>query len=617
MSLFIRLSIVFYFFTLPAFARQGVTLTEAADKVVLSNSFVKATILKKTATIISLKYKDLELMGRPHPHWNVVGSDDEKEVKKFPEKVIYAVKTNPASNGGERVEVSFKYLYEGNNETLPFDIDLRFALGKEDQGIYLSALWKHRRGYPAFELGQGRMITVLNPKIFDFYTVDANRKRKMASAEDVKKGIRMNVKEANILTTGIRKGEVEHKYDYSAILAQTPAWGWTSTEKKIGLWMINPSFEYINGGPTQVGNTGHVETILLNHWHDSHYGGAPLLFKQDEEWEKFAGPFFLYLNSNASNDDLWKDALNQAQKQKAKWPFSWVDDKEYLPANERSTISGQIKVSDPYSPELKFSNMWVGLALADNSAKEVNWQYEGKNYQFWVKADSKGNFTIPNIRPGNYNLFAFADGILGEFKKTGISVKSAEKTNLGQLVYTPVRTGKTLWEIGVPDRSAAEFKHGDNYWKWGLYMQYPKEFPKDVNYIIGKSDWRTDWNYCQPGVIDEKYNVVRGTTWKITFDVPEQLTGKATLRLAFCGSRKAEVIHVGLNDKSIGRAGPLPEMGVMHRDGIRGKQEDISIPFDASLLKKGSNTITLSFNPKNWAFGVLYDYLRLEVAEKK
>ena len=29
--------------------------------------------------------------------------------------------------------------------------------------------------------------------------------------------------------------------------------------------------------------------------------------------------------------------------------------------------------------------------------------------------------------------------------------------NLGPLVYRPPRNGPTVWEIGVPDRSAAEF----------------------------------------------------------------------------------------------------------------------------------------------------------------
>ncbi|WP_114781216.1 polysaccharide lyase family protein [Botryobacter ruber] len=609
-------SLLFLLTFVPCFSQQRVVLTEKPDRVILANQHVTATINRKTATITSLLYKGLELMGqRPHPHWNVVGEDEEVTVRKFPNKVIYSVSIDPAKNQGERVEVSFKFLYEGDTATLPFDIDLRFALGQEDRGVYLSALWKRRPGYPAFELGQGRMITVLNPQVFDFYTVDAHRQGVMATAEDVKNGIRMNVKEAKKLTTGVHQGKVEHKYDYAAILAQTPAWGWTSTAKKVGFWMINPSFEYINGGPTQVGNTGHVEAILLNHWHDSHYGGQPLNFKEDEEWEKFIGPFFLYCNAGPTHDEMWKDALAQAGTQRNRWPYTWVKAKAYPQKQERGVVSGQIEIQDPYVADVKFKNMWVGLAVAETSSKEVNWQYEGKAYQFWVQADEQGNFSIPNIRPGTYNLYAFAAGVLGEFKKTGITISPASTVNLGKLAFKPQRFGKQVWEIGIPDRSAAEFRHGDHYWQWGLYMRYPKEFPDDVNYVIGKSDWSKDWNYSQPGVLAEDYSVLRGTTWKISFDMPEHVSGQGTLRLAFCGSRKGEVIQVALNGKPIGKAGPLPTMGVMHRDGIRGKQEEYDIPFDARLLKKGTNTISLSFNPRNWAFGVLYDYVRLELKE--
>jgi rhamnogalacturonan endolyase len=432
----------------------------------------------------------------------------------------------------------------------------------------------------------------------------------MASAIDVKNGIIKNVKEAKLLTTGIRKGEVEHKYDYSALLAQTPTWGWTSTQKNVGFWMINPSFEYINGGPTQVGNTGHVEAILLNHWQDGHYGGGSLTFKQNEDWEKFVGPFFYYCNSAENNDLMWQDAIKESENQRSQWPFSWVKDKAYPKKQERGILNGQIKVNDPFVSQ--FSNMWVGLATTDK-----NWQYEGKNYQFWARADSNGHFSIPNIRAGKYTLYAFADGILGEFKKTDITITSGNKLDIGQQNWTPLRYGKPLWEIGIPNRTAAEFKHGDHYWQWGLYMLYPKEFPNDVNFTIGKSDWRKDWNYCQPAVIDDSYNVVKNTTWSINFNIPEQKKGKATLRMAICGSRRGEIINVSLNDKPIGNTGHLPEMGVMHRDGIRGKEVEINLSFDAKLLQKGSNTIKLSFNAKKWPFGILYDYLRLELDESK
>jgi rhamnogalacturonan endolyase len=602
---------------LPCGAQQPVKLTDTGKTVILSNEYVRVTINKQRAFISSLIYKNLEMIGKQHVNWNIVGSDeDESRMRNFPPKADYSIRINPQNNAGERAEVTFKYTFNGDTTTNPIDMDIRFSLGRTDKGVYLSAVIRHRAGYPAFNIGQGRMIVELNPAVFDFYTVDSNRQRKMATGFDVKNGLRRNVKEANLLTTGIRKGEVEHKYDYAAILAQTPTWGWTSTEKHVGVWMINPSTEYMNGGPTQVGITGHVECILLNHWHDGHYGGGEISFTENENWEKFIGPIFLYCNASDNQPQMWNDAKNEATKQRALWPFSWVNDKQYPQKMERATLSGQIQVNDPAPFDVEFSDMWVGLACtSDSSSKEINWQYEGKNYQFWVKADKSGNFVIPNIRSGKYSLYAFANGILGEYKKPDIAISAGSTINLGTLVWTPVRYGKQLWGIGIPDRSAAEFRHGNHYWQWGLYMLYPEEFPNDVNFTIGKSDWSNDWNYCQPTVIGEDYKVIRGTTWTISFDLPQQVTGKATLRLAICGSRNCETIKVGVNGVNVGNTGHLPHMGVMHRDGIRGKEIEIDIPFDAKLLKSGTNKITLSLNARNWTFGVLYDYLRLELDE--
>ena len=61
------------------------------------------------------------------------------------------------------------------------------------------------------------------------------------------------------MTTGRFKGKAEHKYGYSALLAETPAYGWCSTAKSLGVWMINPSTEYIAGGPTKMELTGHLD----------------------------------------------------------------------------------------------------------------------------------------------------------------------------------------------------------------------------------------------------------------------------------------------------------------------------------------------------------------------
>jgi hypothetical protein len=65
----------------------------------------------------------------------------------------------------------------------------------------------------------------------------------------------------------------------------------------------------------------------------------------------------------------------------------------------------------------------------------------------------------------------------------------------------------------------------------------------------------------------------------------------------------------------LGGTGPLPDTGVMQRDGIRGYWVERRVPFDAALLREGRNVIALTVPARSWVEGVLYDYLRLEVSQ--
>ena len=94
-------------------------------------------------------------------------------------------------------------------------------------------------------------------------------------------------------------------------------------------------------------------------------------------------------------------------------------------------------------------------------------------------------------------LHTIADGVPGEFSQTNVTVAAGKSLEMGRLEWKPVRHGKPLWEIGVPDRTAREYLHGDHFWQWELYNDYPKDFPNDVNFVVGKSDFHKDWNYCQ------------------------------------------------------------------------------------------------------------------------
>lgn len=111
-------------------------------------------------------------------------------------------------------------------------------------------------------------------------------------------------------------------------------------------------------------------------------------------------------------------------------------------------------------------------------------------------------------------------------------------------MYEPPREGPTLWEIGTPDRSAAEFfvpephpayvnrlyvhspdrsstthqlrpifffillltsdflvspgAFGNRFRQYGLWERYAELYPtQDLVYVVGESDYTRDWFYAQ------------------------------------------------------------------------------------------------------------------------
>jgi rhamnogalacturonan endolyase len=397
---------------------------------------------------------------------------------------------------------------------------------------------------------------------------------------------------------------------------------------------------------------------------------------------------------------LWQDALARFEVEEQRWPYAWLVDAHYPSAWQRGSVNGRIVLNDRFAPGSSMSNIMVGVTAPDymlpvvgfgggggggfgrrfgtnafsragftNAAGFTNfpprgaggasggfpsggfaggigrngfpqkqdWQRDSKFYQFWVRTDEYGRFNIPNVRPGNYWLRAIADGVMGEFVITNVVVNAGSATTMGKQSWQPVHYGKTLWQIGVPDRTAREFRHGDHYWQWGLYFKYVDEFPNDVNFVIGKSNPRTDWNYVQPPRISRRSSTpaigeedeveeaqarraapgdgVESSVWSIRFDMESPPSGRATLRLAFCGTHQGTRVEVFVNGKSVGDTGTLPSTSAMQRDGIRAFWIEKPVGFDAALLKQGENVIQLKSHANSWSQGVMYDCVRLELQE--
>ncbi|HKE27762.1 MAG TPA: polysaccharide lyase family protein [Bryobacteraceae bacterium] len=614
-----------------------VTIAQDAAGFTLSNGYLTARVSKTTGDLLSIKLRDLELMGFDSGHHAGYWEQNPSRAAQLSATLTI----DPAANHGERGEVSIKGIardreLDGSGQpggSMRCDLEIRYSLGRDDHGLYTYAIFSHPAEYPATQIGESRFGVKLNGQIFDWLSIDARRNKLMAAGSDWDHASPLNMKEARRFTTGIYAGQVEHKYDYSALQFDIPAFGWSSTKQHIGFYFVNPSVEYLSGGATKVELTGHLDNgdggdpTLLDYWRGTHYGGSVLRIDAGEQWSKVVGPIMIYVNSGGDPNAMYRDALSQAGREAASWPYDWVRGVDYPHKAQRSTVSGQLSLNDPPAASSTLPNLLVGLAYPDAPAPvagrggrgfpvALTWQNDAKHYEFWVRGTADGRFTIPNVRAGKYELHAIADGVLGEFAKADITVAEGQKLDLGKLEWKPVRYGKQLWEIGVPNRSGAEFFKGDDYFRWGWYLEYPKLFPKDVTFTIGKSDYRKDWFFEQVPHSEHDDPAGRGqgraTTWTINFDLDQQPKGRATLRLAIAGAA-TRGIDVAVNDQHAGGAEGIPYNATINRDGIQGSWLEKDVVFDADLMREGHNTLTLTIPAGGLTSGVIYDYIRLEV----
>jgi rhamnogalacturonan endolyase len=712
--------------TNPRAAGKSVTVTEDDSSFTLDNGIVAARVAKQSGDLVSLKYRGLEMLDTAAQRQPAYWSHNTSRGRQ-----ITRITIDPKANHGERGEVSIKGITGGNPRgggpggNVAADVEIRYALGRGDSGVYTYSIFSHPTNYPATSVGEARFCAKLNDCLFDWMTMDTNRNMEMITAYDWNHGMEMNMKEARRMNTGIYQGQVEHKYDYSANQFDVRAWGWISSAQHIGLWFVNPSVEYLSGGPTKFELSAHRDATftdsldapapptLLNYWRSSHYGGALCNIAATDAWTKVIGPFMIYCNSGANRNALWQDALHQAKREAKAWPYNWVSGVDYPHKNQRGVATGRIIVHDPQAPGLVVSNLLVGLTTPDyfpptvprgrggfggfgpggggeddtnnigsfpgsfgrgtnegfegdfanrfgrfgtnsngsftngfggsgtnrfrgwggrfgrggfggpgffQGPRMVDWQNDAKYYEFWVRGDAKGRFTIPNIRPGNYTLHAIADGVLGDFSLSNVTVTADQTLDLGKLNWQPIRYGRQLWDIGIPSRNASEFFKGNDYYHWGWYLNYARLFPNDINYVIGQSDFHKDWFFEQvPHNEDPQNDNGRGrgraTTWTVTFDLPDAPRGRAILRLAICGVGTRN-LAASVNGQSIGSVTNLIYNATIDRDSIGGYWCERDVAYDASLMKAGENTLALTVPAGTLTSGIMYDYLRLELDEQ-
>ncbi|XP_020236101.1 probable rhamnogalacturonate lyase B isoform X1 [Cajanus cajan] len=639
--------------------KPGVRLDIQDKHVIMDNGIVRVNLSNPEGIVTGIQYNGLdnllEVLNEEsnRGYWDIVWDQGGEKRTEKGKKGKGTLDRLEATNftvivkNEEQVELSFTRTWNSSLEGkfAPLNIDKRFIMLAGSSGFYTYAIYEHLKEWPAFDLDNTRIAFKLRKDKFCYMAVADNRQRFMPLPDDrlPPRGEVLAYPEAVRLVDPLEpefKGEqVDDKYEYACESRYNHVHGWIHLDpsNSTGFWLITPSYEFRSAGPLKQYLTSHVGPTTLSVFHSTHYSGVDLIMKfgPNEPWKKVYGPIFIYLNSLSngfSPTRLWEDAKQQMVNEVESWPYTFPASKDFLSSEQRGKVQGRLLVRDRYISDafIPVSGAYVGLAAIGEVG---SWQRECKGYQFWTITDDKGYFSIINIRPGDYNLYSWVTGFIGDYQfDSVINVTSGCDINVNELVYEPPRDGPTLWEIGMPDRSAAEFfvpdpnpmyinrlyvNHPERFRQYGLWERYAELYPKeDLVYNVGISDYRKDWFFAQ--VTRKKdNNTYQGTTWKINFNLDcVNKNGTYTLRVALASVHSAE-LEIRINNLEANpplfSSGVIGKENTIARHGIHGLYWLYSIEVEGNLLVQGNNTIFLTQATNTSPFiGILYDYIRLE-----
>ncbi|KAI3465168.1 hypothetical protein Pfo_021831 [Paulownia fortunei] len=628
----------------------GIVTTKLQDLIVIDNGVLQLTLSNPGGIVMGIRYNGIENLLELHNedlnggfwdlNWSEAGSS--KTRGKF--DTIEGTSFRVIAENEEQVELSFTRSWDPSvqGEQSPLSIDRRFVMLRGSPGFYSYAIFEHSENFPGFNLNTTRIAFMLRKDKFHYMAIADNRQRYMPSPDDrlPGRGQQLAYPEAVLLVEPVEpefKGEVDDKYQYSCENKDNQVHGWICFDPPVGFWQITPSNEFRNGGPFKQDLTSHVNPTTLAIFVTSHYAGEDLIlkFQPGEIWKKVFGPVFIYLNTVSDGDDalsLWNDAKEQMKKEVESWPYSFAASDDFPKSNQRGAVRGKMLVHDSYISKdtIPAEAAYVGLAPSGDNG---SWQRESKGYQFWTTANENGYFVINNIRAGDYNLYAWVPGFIGDYKcEIALNITPGCDIDVGELTYEPPRNGPTLWEIGIPDRTAAEFyvpdpnpmyinklyvNHPDRFRQYGLWERYTDLYPdEDLVYTVGVSDYRKDWFYAQ---VTRRTgdNAYKSTTWQIKFNIDNvDEGGTYKLRLALASVHNSD-LQVRVNDADANP--PLFSTGLIGADnaiarhGIHGIYWLFNLDVPAAQLMQGENTIYLTQAKSSSPFqGIMYDYIRLE-----
>lgn len=546
---------------------QKITVTDVGDKITLSNSLLEVSFNKRTADITEMVNADkTSLLGR-NGRGYLLGPGFSMNGCQF----SLVRKTD------DLVEIAFTSVQKNN-----FTYDLHYVLTSSVSGVYCYLVQSHKATDSVGDYGQTRWGIRADESLFDYHLVRDSIQGPMPPMSALKE-------EVQDWTFKLNDTTYYTKYDYADYIEGRHVHGMAGEKSGLGLFVIQASHEYLNGGPTKQYQNVHSNPYLICMFNCGHFLSDTRKGdnKIADDWVKLNGSFLLYANKGNDIASIWADAKQQAEKEKTAWPYSWMQHQEYPLL--RGVLSGNLYVDG------KPAEKGTHIVLAADS---IDWQAQSRGYIYYATTNEKGNFIIKNIRAGKYTLYAYGSNETEEFKKINIDIQPEVTKIMGKINWMPKRNGDKLWQLGIADRKTTGFNLSNHKRNYSVF----KLPPANIDFTIGKSVEQTDWYYAQ----------TKTGSWDINFDVNKNYNDSCTLTIAIAGYAKNPVLEIVINGTSIGRIRAGNDASI-YRSAIAGGYYQLkTFKFASSLLQNGNNKLSFVLSSLKDGGGVMYDAIKLE-----
>jgi rhamnogalacturonan endolyase len=541
---------------------QKLQLQDNGETVQLSNGIVNFTFNKSNADITAIVNRNnVSLLGKKGRAY-LLGPGFSMSPATF----------NIVRQTDSLIELSF--FHDASNH---FQYDLHYIMRRGDAGIQ-----SHRAGDSTADYGQTRWGLRADESLFDYHLVRDSIQGPMPKMEALKN-------EVQDWTFKLADSSYYTKYDYADYIEGRHVHGMAGQKSGLGIFVINASHEYLNGGPTKQYQNVHSDPYLINMFNCGHFLSDIRNSdnKINDGWKKLNGPFFLYIAEGKDIKTLWKNAQQKSAEEKNKWPYQWMQHSNYPLL--RGEATGQLLIND--KPAL--ANTQIILA-----APGRDWQAQSQGYIYYSRTTAEGKFIIKNIRPGKYSLYAYGSDQTGEYVKHNISITEDVVTILAKLRWQPKNNGEKLWQVGIADRRTTGFKLADSKRNYAVFLKPPAE----LNFTIGKSKENKNWYYAQ----------TKEGNWNILFSNNKTFTDTATLTIAVAGCARNPQLDIVVNGTIVSTL-KMGNDASVYRSAIAGGYYQLKeIKFPSSLLQKGENKITLNMKVAKHGAGIMYDAIKLE-----